>query len=268
MIRKILMCRPTYFKVAYEINPWMSKKIMADNKNAFKQWNSLKSTIEKCGAEVELVDPVDGLPDMPFTANAALLRKNKAYLSHFKYVERQGEREHFKKWFEKKNFEVHGDESLSFEGAGDALFAGDKLFAAYGFRTEARVYNDILKKFSDDNNNTDIQLILCELIDPHFYHIDTCFCPLDDKTAIWNPFAFREEARKRMENEIELLAVPKKEADNFACNSVVIGKNIITPSRCEETGKMLEKRGFEVHNVEMTEFLKAGGACKCLTLAL
>jgi N-dimethylarginine dimethylaminohydrolase len=157
---------------------------------------------------------------------------------------------------------------LSFEGAGDALFAGDKLFAAYGFRTEARVYNDILKKFSDGNNNSDIQLILCELIDPHFYHIDTCFCPLDDKTAIWNPFAFREEARKRMENEIELLAVPKKEADYFACNSVVIGKNIITPSRCEETGKMLEKRGFEVHSVEMTEFLKAGGACKCLTLAL
>uniref|UniRef100_A0A915KF74 Amidinotransferase n=1 Tax=Romanomermis culicivorax TaxID=13658 RepID=A0A915KF74_ROMCU len=267
-LHRILMCRPTYFTVAYEINPWMKRQVTVDGPLASKQWENLKTTLEtNCEASIELVEPVRGFPDMVFTANAALIWKNRAYLSHFKHNERQGEREYFKNWFLERKFKVLGDERLSFEGAGDALFAGDKLFAAYGYRTDKTIYGEI-KRSLKDNDQEKLRIILCQLIDPHFYHIDTCFCPLNSKLAMWNPYAFSPESRTSMENEIELLAVPKNEAENFACNSVVVEENVVLPARCPETKQLLEKRGFRTHSVNVSEFLKAGGACKCLTLAL
>lgn len=273
MLHRILMCKPKYFTVAYEINPWMNRSVNVDEKMAAQQWDKLKTTLEStCGAAIELVEPAKGLPDMVFTANAALIRKNKAYLSHFKHTERQGEREQFKNWFLANKFHVLGDEHRHFEGAGDSLFAGNNLFAAFGYRTDKTVYEHIQRQFTEDDDSTKtvdkFSVILCQLIDPRFYHIDTCFCPLNAKLAIWNPYAFSAESRSRMENEIELIAVPKNEAENFACNSVVVGQNVVLPSRCSETEKLLEKRGFRTHAVDVTEFLKAGGACKCLTLAL
>jgi N-dimethylarginine dimethylaminohydrolase len=296
ILQRILMCRPTYFKVAYEINPWMRVAIQANNQVAHKQWDDLFRTLtEKCGAKVELVEPVDGLPDMVFTANAGLIRKNNVYLSQFKFPERQGERKHYERWFRENKFKVFGDDECPFEGAGDALFAGRKLFAAHGFRTDRKVYNYIFREFDleeiavadrkDENANIildrmqqkpsstarkerkeEIKLIMCELVTPHFYHIDTCFCPINSKLAIWHPKAFSEESRKRMEREIELIAVPEKEADRFACNSVVVDKHVVVPGHCPETVKSLERRGFEAHTVVVDEFMKAGGACKCLTL--
>jgi len=266
-LHRILMCAPKYFKVSYEINPWMKKTVPVDGKQAWQQWNHLRSTLEKCGATITLVEPVDGLPDMVFTANAGMHFKNKVYVSNFKHAERQGEQEPYAEWFRKNNFEVYGttaNDSENFEGAGDALMAGEKVFGAYGFRTDAGVYEKIRKTLKLDSN----PFVLAKLVDPRFYHIDTCFCPITPNLAIWFPKAFAEESRKKMENEIELIAVPEKEATGFACNSVVVGKHVVMPERSSETAKLLAKRGFEVHHAEMSEFLKAGGACKCLTLTL
>src|SRR4051812_26429994 len=115
IIQRILMCRPTYFKVAYEINPWMRVKIQANEEIAHKQWDHLYRTLtEKCGAKVELVDPTDGLPDMVFAANAGLVWKNKVYLANFKYPERQGESKQFERWFKDNKFEIFSDEECAF----------------------------------------------------------------------------------------------------------------------------------------------------------
>jgi len=260
------MCRPTYYTVKYEINPWMHTTVIPTSTLATKQWNSLYDTVQKCGAKIELVDPAPENPDMVFTANAGLVIGNWVYVSNFKFKERKGERPHFKKWFETNGFAVDGDEEHNFEGAGDALFAGKKMFSGYGHRTDRSVYQHISKVVKNIDNA--IELVYAELIDPYFYHIDTCFCPIDSKLAIWYPLAFAEHSRKLLEKEIELFAVPKNEAEFFACNSVVIGKNVIVPARCPETMKFLESRGWQCHSVEMTEFLKAGGAAKCLTLAI
>ena len=40
------------------------------------------------------------------------------------------------------------------------------------------------------------------------------------------------------------------------------------PAGCIETQKELEKLGFESYPVELGEFLKGGGAAKCLSLGL
>jgi len=260
---RILMCAPDYFDILYEINPWMHKEIKVGHETATLQWNQLKKTIEHCGAQVELVDCVEGWPDMVFTANAALLYGNKCFLANFKYAERQGERAYFKTWFDQHDYEIVNPEiTFDFEGAGDALFAGKILFAAHGFRSEARIYDEI-KAMGD------FTVLHCKLVDAYFYHIDTCFCPLNDQHAIWWPGAFDEDSQKRMKaTGVELHAVPEADAKHFACNAVVIDEQVIIPSNCPGTRKILEDLGFTVHDVPMTEYLKSGGACKCLTLRL
>lgn len=261
---RILMCRPDYYGIEYAINPWMNVEKNANRLLAIKQWEALYDTLLQCGARVNLVAPVAGWPDMVFTANAGLFYKNKILLSHFKYKERQGESAYFRKWFEQAGFPILNQpytHTLFFEGAGDALLAGDLLFVGYGFRSEYHFYKQ--ETFFDQKN-----LIYCELTNPYYYHLDTCFCPLTESLAIWYPAAFTETAQKSMSATIELLAVKEEEAKQFACNAVVLGKHIILPIHCQQITSDLQKRGFILHTQDMSEYIKAGGACKCLTLRI
>lgn len=263
---KILMCRPDYYGIEYEINPWMKTHNKVDHAAAVTQWENLFHTILACGAEVDLVTPVSGWPDMVFTANAGLVYQDQIILSHFKHKERQGELPYFSTWFDQAGFKIvnpitdHSNPYF-FEGAGDALSAGDILFAGYGFRTDVHFYE---KATYLDHH----KLIYCELTDPYFYHLDTCFCPLTKTLAIWYPPAFTPDSQKRMSEKIELIPVTEDEAKHFACNAVVLGNHVILPTHCTLIAAELKKRGFSIHECKMNEYLKSGGACKCLTLTL
>lgn len=262
---KILMCRPNYYGIEYEINPWMNVKLPVNHQLAQEQWNTLYHTLIECGADIQLLTPVSGLPDMVFTANAGLFYQQKIILSSFKHKERQGEEPHFQAWFKQAGFEVVNLAALSsrpyFEGAGDALLAGETLFAGYGYRTERRFYEEAA--YLDPH-----KLVYCELNNPYFYHLDTCFCPLNEQLAMVYLDAFTEDTQKNLANHIELLPVLEEEAKRFACNAVVVNQHVILSTHCPHIETALEKRGFTVHRCEMSEYLKAGGACKCLTLRL
>ena len=88
---RILMCPPDYYGIEYEINPWMSRQRQADHKLAIEQWQGLVTILTQLGVEISLLTPVAGLPDLVFTANAALIFQRRAILSHFRHPQRQGE---------------------------------------------------------------------------------------------------------------------------------------------------------------------------------
>ncbi len=263
---KILMCPPDHYGIEYEINPWMKIENKSDHERALSQWNKLYQTIHACGADISLISPINGCPDMTFTANAGLLYKNNIILSHFKYPERETEAPHFEKWFKQAGFQVlnpvseHGNAPF-FEGAGDALTDGEFVFVGFGFRSDLNFYTQTT--FFDQD-----KLVMCELVDPYFYHIDTCFCPLDKNLAIWYPNAFSEKSQALMQSKTHLIAVNEEEAKRFACNAVVINKHVITPTGCPNLANDLKALGYTVFACEMDEYLKAGGACKCLTMRL
>ncbi len=258
-----LLCSPDFFDVKYEINPWMSVKNKPDSSKSLTQWQGLLKAFEKIGANTEILKGTEANPDLVFTANAALVKDKKAFLAKFQYSERQGEEPVYEKWFIKNGFEVVGKNSkYSFEGEGDALFFQDKLFAGYGFRTDPNVY-DLVSSELDVKN-----IILCELTNSYFYHLDTCFAPIDDKKALVFLDAFTKDSIKKMENEIELIPVCENDAKRFVCNTVPIGNDIIMAAGCEETYNIVESLGFTVHKCELDQFMKAGGSAKCLCIRL
>ena len=66
----------------------------------------------------------------------------------------------------------------------------------------------------------------------------------------------------------EPLWLHEEEAFSFCANSVVVGSNIVMPVVPPRVGRQLEAWGFTVVESAVGEFLKAGGGCRCLTLAL
>lgn len=260
---KLLLCPPDHYGIEYEINPWMDRSRKTDPPLAQAQWRGLRDQLRALGCQLELIPAQPGLPDMVFTANAGLVIGRKFISSNFRYRERRGEEEHFQRWFANHGYEVvRLPESLLFEGEGDALFCGDVLFCGYRFRSDIRSHQrlgELLKCL----------VISVELVEDRFYHLDTCFCPLPDGGAVWHPGAFDEYGRRAIRRHLKnLIEVAGDEALHFACNAVVHGRDIVLPEACPKLVAELSERGYRPHPLPMTEFLKAGGACKCLTLLL
>ena len=91
-----------------------------------------------------MLPPVEGLPDLVFTANAAMIHRQTAILSRFRHSQRQGEERHDEDWLRANGFEVrHVPANMNFEGAGDALFCGDTLFSGYRIRSDARSHQHV-----------------------------------------------------------------------------------------------------------------------------
>ena len=260
---RILMCPPDHYGIEYEINPWMSTERQADHAVAVQQWQALQKLLVEVGAEILEVPPVEGLPDLVFTANAALVYQEKAVLARFKHPQRQGEEPYYRRWLEEHGWQVvaaPGD--FAFEGAGDALFCGDTLLAGYRIRSDAGGHQQIGELLG-------VRVLPLELVDPYYYHLDTCFCPLAPGEAIYHPGAFDDYGRKVLEGSVEkLIPVEESEARCFACNAVVVGSTVITNTGCPTLHHQLHQAGYETRETPLGEFVKAGGSAKCLTLRL
>jgi len=79
----ILMCPPDFYGIHYEINPWMDMSRQAEHAVAESQWHALRTNIIVADAKISLLEPVPGLPDLVFTANAAMIFHQQALLSRF-----------------------------------------------------------------------------------------------------------------------------------------------------------------------------------------
>jgi N-dimethylarginine dimethylaminohydrolase len=284
----ILMCPPDYYGIEYEINPWMSRSRASDPAQAREQWRALHDLLVSLGVDIRLLTPVQGLPDLVFTANAGLVWHNAVFLSRFRHAARQGETPVDAEWFAANGFRtvVLPDDTpiqnpkskiqnrpnaaqvathhspLHFEGAGDTLFCGETLYGGYIIRSDARALQWVAGEMG-------CRVIPLQLVDPHYYHLDTCFCPLSATEALWYPAAFDEYGQKAVREHVpELIEVEAEEAARFACNSVVVQREVVHNTGCPRLEAELRQRGYTPHATPLDEFIKAGGSAKCLTLRL
>ena len=266
--RRYLMCPPRHFGVLYEINPWMSREVSVDPDQALAQWEGLVATLEVAGAEVVVMEPEADVPDLVFTANAGVVNGGQFVPSHFRHPERRPETPINAAWFAKRGWRVdHLPAELDHEGAGDALpFTPEDgrtvLLSGYSFRSDAGAATELST------------LLKCpvrpiQLVDPRLYHVDLTFCPLDSRRAIVAPLGWDAYGRKVVEALVpEPLVLSDAETLSFCANSVVVGTTIVMPAVPPRVGRQLEAWGFTVVSCQIDEFLKAGGGCRCLTLAL
>lgn len=255
-----LMSSPEGFAIRYEINPWMNMKVPVDIDKAKYQWNKLFNIYNDIGIKVDIIDAPSDLPDMVFTANAGLIYKKKFFPSNFRYQQRKPERKLFMEWFKSRDYEIIDiPDKYSFEGAGDAILCDNRLYLGYGFRSHKNV-KEFLEKSMED-----IEIVLLGLANPYFYHLDTCFSPLPSGGFIYYPDAFDDRSRLIL-RRYGGFPVTEKFCVNYGCNMIFVDNILITGYKDSLTQDLADKFELNIITTEVTEFLKAGGGVRCLTL--
>ncbi len=263
MTSHVLMCEPTHYRIAYEINPWMRRANQVVTEAANQQWQQLREVLTGLGVTIELVEQGESVPDMTFAANAGVVAGRRFIPANFRFPERQPEAALFSAWFDDRGYEVVPiHDAHSWEGEGDVLPAGETIFAGHRFRTEERAIDHL-----DELLGTEV--VRLELADPRFYHLDTCFCPLGDGAALYFPPAFTEASRAEIQRHFpRAMAVPEADALRFACNAVVVNDIVVMNTGCPATETAVASIGKRVVATPTDEFIKAGGSVKCLVLML
>lgn len=265
-MKTLLMCPPDYFEVSYEINPWMSGHIgTVDRALATQQWQKLHDTLAQ-KASIRLITPQSGLPDMVFTANAGLVHQHKEVIvAAFRHAQRQGESAHYAQFFRTAGYEIKTlQPGTIFEGAGDALFdARGELWLGSGPRSDAKAEAEIARAFN-------VTIHAVKLVDPRWYHLDTAFCPLADGYALAYAKAFAPESIATLQQHFgeRLIWLSDEDALNFACNAVCLDHDIVLYRVSCELKETLKRYNFTVTEVDVSEFMKSGGSCKCMTLEI
>lgn len=258
------MCQPEYYNIEYSINPWMNTAIKVKREKAFHQYSQLKNAFTKAGAEIIELPPEEGLPDMIFTCNAGYAEENIFIKANFKAQQRKREAEAAERYFKKNNYRVFSlPENIIFEGEGDIIRSQSKYFLGWGLRSDlmSKDYiEDIIGK----------ELTPLELIDPYFYHLDTCFGPINDDTVVINGKAFSEDSLTKIYDKFKnVILTNEKDNSTLACNLVVIEKNVIVGKGISRVLKnKITKFKYNVIETDMSEFLKGGGSVKCLSLEI
>ncbi len=266
--RTVLMCRPDYFTVSYQINPWMHPETPTNTALAVTQWDELYNTYKSLGFEVELVDPIDGLPDMVYAANGGFVLDNIAYGANFTYPQRQPEGPAYMDWFRTNGFDVRVPKETN-EGEGDLLLVGDVILAGTGFRTSLASHREVAEIYGRE-------VISLELVNPSFYHVDTAIAVLDPAPApgekaniAYLPSAFSDAARSVLEERYpDAILVSEEDATVLGLNSYSDGYNVVIAARASGFERQLRERGYNPIGLDLSELLLGGGGVKCCTLEL
>lgn len=257
-VKRVLLCRPTHFTVDYVINPHM-QPYSVNAKKAMKQWEELVKTLESLSIKAEVIDQQPDVPDMVFATDQGIVRDGAILLANFRYPQRQKERVYYREWFREHGFRLRALSNIfPFEG-GDTLFFGDMLFVGTGFRASVSSCEELAQKLG-------IDVMPLRLVDPFFYHLDMGFLPIDSKTAFYYPPAFSKNSQNLLKRLVpNLLELSEEEVHAYAANSFVSGQDIVIASEVPISfHNKLQQLGLKVHQVDVSEFKKAGGGIHCL----
>ncbi|CAN5232755.1 arginine deiminase-related protein [soil metagenome] len=255
------MCRPLYFTVSYRINPWMHPEEPTDTSLAVRQWDLLRQTYLDLGVDVQLIEPIEGLPDMVYAANGGTVIDGIAYGASFSYPQRQREAPAYMDWFREAGFEVHEPRNVN-EGEGDFLLVGDLILAGTGFRSAVGSHAEIAEIY-------DREVLSLELVNPSFYHLDTALAVLDDSTIAYLPSAFNDQGLAALRSRFpDAILATEEDAAVLGLNSFSDGYNVVLASRATDLQRQLTERGYNPIGVDLSELLLGGGGVKCCTLEL
>jgi N-dimethylarginine dimethylaminohydrolase len=264
-LRHYLMCPPTYFDVAYSINPWMDQSGHVDRVLATRQWSGLVDAYRATGHRVDLLEPRPDLPDMVFAANGATVVDGHTLPARFANPQREAESAVHAEWH-RRNGVLYGggnvqQPSAVNEAEGDFAVLSRTVLAGHGFRTTLQAHRELATL-------TGREVISLELVDPRWYHLDLALAVLDDER---DHIAYYPEAFSRSSCQLlgelfpDALIANDHDAHTFGLNAVSDGLHVFIPSGARHLREELAAGGYWPISVDLSELIKGGGSVKCCT---
>ena len=261
---RFLMCRPDSIEWIGRIFAESGTPHVIDAAKARAQWDSLYSLLTLVLKQpVALLDPVPGLPGLVLAADAGVLKKRWFVRGYFRSRNRAGEEPHWEKWFKKNGYQVKSlERPFCIEGGSEAVWAGGDLYVLERSRASSEVHEAL-------SGLLRVSCFPLEFRGKDFGRLDSVFCPLGEDTALFYPSALEPCSRMLIRENIKnCLAVSGPEAAAGACSALAFEKDVILPEGCPKTAALLERKGFFVHRLDLSEFVKFGCGPSALALKL
>jgi N-dimethylarginine dimethylaminohydrolase len=146
------------------------------------------------------------------------------------------------------------------------MWTGSLLLAGTGFRTEPAAHAEAQELLG-------VPVISLRLVDPYYYHLDTCLLVLDDSPSApliaYYPAAFSHASRRALARSFpDAVIATERDAACLGLNGVSDGHCVVLPLEAVELGRALAARGFEPRYIDVSELRLAGGGPRCCTLEL
>lgn len=268
---RLLMCPPQYFSVVDVKNPHMEGNVgRVDAARAGEQWDEVLAAFTASGIDVAMIEPLADCEDMVFCANQTFVGpradgKKLCVLSNMTHPSRQREVPAFEKWFTANGYQIERlPAHIRLEGSGDAIWHPGRrlIWGGHGYRTQPEAYEGLSDLF-------DVPVLRLALRSPVFYHLDTCFCAIDEQTALIHAPSLAPEGVELVRAVFEhVIECPDEEAlKGMACNACsIFGRKIVIQENNPITVAAMRKRGCEVQEVDTSEFMKSGGSVFCMKM--
>ncbi|MEV0272415.1 arginine deiminase-related protein [Hamadaea sp. NPDC050747] len=260
MNNELLVSDAAHFRIDYEINPYMHTEVQPDLDAAVAEHDAIVAAHRQAGRRVEYVPSAPQCPDMVFTANAAVVRGDRAVLG-YPPPERKAEIAYFHEWLSGRGFDVV-DAPYPFSGQGDALACGDLLLAGYGQRTDRGMHAVLAKELR-------YEVVPLRTVSPRWYDLDLAVAVIDTRTLAYCPQTLDLPSVRRLKRlGLDLIEVGVDEAAQFALNLISDGTTVTMTRHAPRLAKVLRGRGLQVIELDTTELAKGGGGVRCTALTL
>ena len=269
--QQLLVCPPRFFDTHFLFNPWMDYRQRVNRHRAWRQWRDLVSALEQAGAEVQVIDPQPDSSAMVFTADAALLLDDSSALL-LKNDGPRGDIEPwlFRSWFLRNGFTTESMPTEARIDGGNLVELHDGSLAA-GLKPGATGRGEVYLAKRLRLKGGKKRIVPLALIDRRFLHLDMVLGNVGGRAYL----VFPEGLALGMEGiegtpiaEREVIRLNRCDAEAFAANLVTVGDVVLTGKISSELRRRIMSHGFWVEELALTEFYKAGGGAKCLTLPI
>lgn len=234
------------------IGPADAEKV--DYENALKQHEAYIEALEKTGVEVTILDPLEEFPDSCFVEDTAVLTDKVAIICNPGTASRKDEsipmHETLKDFYD--NIEVVQDPG-TIDG-GDVMMVGDYFYVGLSDRTNqdgADQFLGFLRKNGYDGEAVELDEML---------HLKTGLAYLENN----NLLVAGEFIDDPKFEDFNRVIIPEDEG--YAANCIWMNGYVLVPKGYPKVKKSIEDLGYDIIEVDTSEYKKLDGGLSCLSL--
>jgi dimethylargininase len=221
---------------------------------AIKQHIDYVNALKNCGLEVLELEADENFPDSTFVEDTALLTPSCAIITHPGAATRQGEIVEMKKSIRKYYSTKEEIIQPGTVEAGDIMMVGTHFYIGISERTNltgAEQLIRILNKYGMTGSVVHLEKVL---------HLKTGLSYLENNVLV----ASGEFLTKAEFKKYDLIEVPENES--AAANCIWVNDKVLLPKGYPVTKQKIKDTGYQIIELDISEFAKLDGGLSCLSL--